>query len=217
MLLLPQDLPHEQSAYIPQIRFSAEMDASLHKRFNQLLNDRVSKLASHGPSMPSLQYKHHRVIDESYSMPGAGRKRVRITKDGTSNSVIAAITKEKLADLHIYAPYSPLDCRISVSVETPLDSPPSNLPHPPQSFRYKDRLSYTFNGEFVLDLSQVKSGNSSTPSSSINVSNELELEILDPSGPLREEWQKCMRKEPNHYIDIVKRFVDNIKVILNKA
>ena len=181
------------------IRFESDMSLDMHKRFNQLLNDRVT--ATKG----GVKYKHTRELDESYySVELEGR--IRVSKDVATGNVLRVVAKRKVADLHIYIPYSALDCRISINVEQQVDPPAAN--DRLLSTRNKDRLSY-LQEELQFDLTQVKTNDD-------RVSHELELEIAN-LDKLRAERAKITRGEPNKYVDLVSKFVNNIRSVAAKV
>jgi len=93
--------------------------------------------------------------------------KVRVSHDQKNGEVIAKIIKARIADLDIYNPASPLDCRISINFEMRYDGDIEELKAVGMDSRApdrnKDRLSYT-QSHYQIDLTQV------TQTTSINVS-----------------------------------------------
>jgi polynucleotide 5'-triphosphatase len=86
---------------------------------------------------------------------------VRVTTDQKTGQILARIIKTRIADLDIYCPQMPLDCRISINFEMKfegdIDEVIRNAPvGEKRPERQKDRLSYT-QGLYQVDLTQVTS------------------------------------------------------------
>jgi polynucleotide 5'-triphosphatase len=124
-----------------------------------------------------IDYLHRRETDKFYelptshhaSLPPAVRERlntrhpvkVRVTyaqDPKEPKTILAKIIKARIADIDIYNPQSPLDCRISINFEMRYDgdveelkaiSIDSRIPD-----RNKDRLSYK-QSHYQVDLTQV--------------------------------------------------------------
>jgi hypothetical protein len=162
----------------PWFRFESNMTLEQHRAFNALLNKRVTETP---PGAMKMAYKHTREIDELYAV-AAGRK-VRVTRDKTTQEVrrplerrlnliqvLAVIEKKKIANLHLFMPTMPFDCRISVNQEIAAVEP-VNLE--PFQVRSKDRLSYKHD-VFQYDLTQVRTTTTTTQG---EISHELEMEV----------------------------------------
>lgn len=102
-------------------------------------------------------------------LPGCVRSRlgsrvrnvkVRVTYDQKTGQVLNKIVKARVADIDIYMPMGPMDCRLSINLEMDWDGPVEELeqlgPSPSDKMpdRQKDRLSYT-QGHYQVDLTQV--------------------------------------------------------------
>jgi polynucleotide 5'-triphosphatase len=84
---------------------------------------------------------------------------VRVTTDQKSGQNLARIIKARIADLDIYCPNLPLDCRISINFEMKFEGDMDEVIRSAGSGekrpeRQKDRLSYT-QGHYQVDLTQV--------------------------------------------------------------
>jgi hypothetical protein len=154
-----------------------------HKGLNEFLNSLVVETDPRNPNRtgPRVQinYRHRYEVDKYYEMPASMQGRlplfmqalipqkrhtfkVRVTHDQRSGDILAKIVKARVADLDLYMPSCPLDCRLSVNIEMPWEDDPSEFAHmagrtgqglhPPD--RVKDRLSYA-QGPYQVDLTQV--------------------------------------------------------------
>lgn len=208
-------------------QFKSMMTMAQHRRLNEYLNHTVreAKLPGRSP----MTYKHTRETDKFYDLPsqmlatltpevraaheGKGKSaRVRVTRDNETNAVTATIIKLRMADLEVHCPSDEFDVRISVSLETvwphPVENLQEHLDHGVSQSRGKDRLSYTHQG-FQVDLTQV------TPiSSSKEKVHELEIEL--EADRIKEEATKIGKGIANDYEELVKCFLNNIRVV-NRA
>lgn len=146
---------------------------------------------NHNQRVP-IKYHHRYEVDKYYEMPASMQGRlppfmqalipqkrhtfkVRVTYDRKTGDIIGKIVKVRVADLDLYMPSCPLDCRISVNIEMPWDEDPSEfafmagrtgqggfLPD-----RVKDRLSYT-QGPYQIDLTQVTQEGGASNVSTVN-------------------------------------------------
>lgn len=126
------------------------------------------------PRVP-IMYTHRRETDKFFELSPSLRARlpacvqhripskhsvkVRVTYDQNTGDVIAKIVKVRVADLDIYMPSHPFDCRISVNLEMDWDGTVEELEreaiaHEASPDRRKDRLSYS-QGHYQIDLTQV--------------------------------------------------------------
>jgi polynucleotide 5'-triphosphatase len=118
-------------------------------------------------------YLHRRERDRFYelppsehsSLPASIRKelhprhtvKVRVTHDQKTGQLLAKIIKARVADMDLYNPRFPLDCRISVNLEMRYDGDVEALiagATTRMPDRNKDRLSYT-QSHYQIDLTQV--------------------------------------------------------------
>jgi hypothetical protein len=157
-----------------------------HRHFNELLNGMVKDAHANNPANAenprvSIHYQHLREVDRFYELPPQSLEqylppcilnrvrfnpKVRVTYDEKTNQQVAKIVKVRVADINIYFPTCPLDCRISVNLEMDWDgsleelerlSPANN--RDPTRDRRKDRLSYR-QSHYRVDLTQVTQGGS---------------------------------------------------------
>lgn len=81
-----------------------------------------------------------------------------MTHDQKTGQLLAKIIKTRVADLDLYNPRFPLDCRISVNLEMRYDGDMESLIATADTSRMpdrkKDRLSYT-QSHYQIDLTQV--------------------------------------------------------------
>ena len=123
-----------------------------------------------------IVYVHRRENDKFYELPpsmhhllpSAVRQqqnprhaaRVRVTYDQKTNEIKAKIIKVRIADLNVFMPRQPLDCRISINLEwsfddeIDIDEIIAQSTGDREADRNKDRLSYT-QGHYQVDLTQV--------------------------------------------------------------
>lgn len=149
-----------------------------HRVLNDFLNVQVKQAHPQNPgrskSRVPIAYLHRRENDKFYalprdifnSLPPAVRQqhnpnhtsKIRVTYDQRTNQILAKIIKVRIADLNIFLPRCPLDCRISINFELNYDGniddiiAESTLDR--SNDRSKDRLSYT-HGNYQVDLTQV--------------------------------------------------------------
>lgn len=159
-----------------RLAFRSDMTLAQHKAFNEYLNDCVNVTHRAKGARVPIEYRHRRETDKFYELPDPLRKqlpaciqsliparhsaKVRVSYDQKTNRVIAMIIKARIADLHLYFPTFPLDCRISVNLEMPWDGNLEQLEKhaagkDQQPDRKKDRLSYT-QSVYQIDLTQVR-------------------------------------------------------------
>ncbi|KAL1914671.1 uncharacterized protein VTP21DRAFT_8082 [Calcarisporiella thermophila] len=191
------------------LRFESNMSLDQHRNFNQILNKRVLETQSSEYRGAKVQYKHTRERDRYFEQNG---KKVRVTTDQKSGELVAVVEKVRLANLNVYSPGTQLDFRISVNLEIPREVPHGNCTYE----RNKDRLSYRHQ-IWQFDLTQVKIGeqraNSSVPP---ELMHELEVEFADP-GVLLRERKRLDAKEPNEFLEIVRVFLNNIRMLAKYA
>ncbi|KAI5255831.1 mRNA triphosphatase CET1 [Aureobasidium subglaciale] len=215
-----------------RLRFESHMTEAHHKRLNEFLNLAVQESAAN-PSRHRLDYKHRYEIDSFAQLSPAGfdamppstlnyldQARQRSTRLRTSinerapagtDPVIARIVKIRLADLDIFCPGSPFDCRISINIEVDMHRPDID----PKSIveggemkngeRKKDRLSYT-HSVYSVDLTQVKSADGRKV-------HELEIEV--DAIKLREQAEREAAGQPSGFGDMVQGLVNNMFTLMS--
>lgn len=222
-----------------------------HQKLNDFLNAKVQETfprdtAATKKRVP-VNHIHLREVDSFYELPQSMHGiippalreqlnprhgvKVRVTHNQKKDAedivkVKAKIIKARIADLDIYNPQTPLDCRISINFEMKFDGDVSELGPRSGPDRKKDRLSYT-QSLYQIDLTQV------TQLATVNVSaispayekmltflkganqntKEHELEIELQTSAVREQGQRAMRSEPNEYIPLIEGFIDNMRVL----
>ncbi|EPE33996.1 CYTH-like phosphatase [Glarea lozoyensis ATCC 20868] len=214
----------------PNIAFKSSMTLPQHSGLNRFLNVQVE--ATH-PSKPKnrprvpINYLHRRETDRFYTLPASMHsilpaavreqiKRdvsVRVTTDQKTGQIIARIIKTRIADLDIYCPQLPLDCRISINFEMKFDgdideiirNAPAGEKRPE---RQKDRLSYT-QGLYQFDLTQVTS-EITAPNGTIRIEREHELEIEVSTAAIRQQGQRAANGEPHEYPSLVEGLLNNV-------
>ncbi|KAH0163861.1 mRNA triphosphatase CET1, partial [Aureobasidium melanogenum] len=212
-----------------RLRFESHMTEAHHKRLNEFLNQAVQESAAL-PGRHRLDYKHRYEIDSFAQLSAAGfdalpqsalnyldqarqpRLRTSINERAPAGTdpVIARIVKIRLADLDIFVPGSPFDCRISINIEVDMHRPgidPTAIVEGGDTKigeRKKDRLSYT-HSVYSVDLTQVKSADG-------RKIHELEIEV--DAIKLREQAEREAAGQPSGYGDIVQGLVNNIFTLM---
>lgn len=211
-------------------QFKSSMGPKQHRRLNEYLNSAVQQANMQGRA--PMSYRHTIETDRFYDLPsdmlarssltqvvkdahieGGHSATVRVTTDNKTNLVTAAIVKLRRADLEIICPSDAFDIRISVSLETgwphPIEGLKQLLPGDKKKPRSKDRVSYTHQG-FQVDLTQV----TIDPGPKETKTHELEIEL--PTNQLREEADKIEKGIVNAYEELVRCFLNNLRVV-NRA
>jgi len=190
-----------------------------HKHFNQLLN----KLVTEPPPPPSpktkiskIKYEHLTVVDEFYTADSrgrqmTGREKIRVTRDEKTKQVVECVHKVRLGDLNIYSPKWRADWRVSVNLELPENVPAGS----PDSFRRKDRLSYTHESTRI-DLTQVNMHTS--PNNPPVLLHELELEMTPSDMVLNLAMERGQNYESKlNFDEAVRVFVNNAHILVRNA
>jgi hypothetical protein len=213
-------------------RFESSMKTDQHARLNKYLN--MVTQQSQRPGRRPIKYTHTRETDFFYDIPQAamhlidpavqewqarlgrrGAPRLRVTRDNSTDKIMAVIIKTRIADLEIRCPADEFDFRVSISLETnwahPWEQFPEHLDHGVRTTRNKDRLSYQHQG-FLVDLTQV------TPFSrqGEKVEKLHELEIEMDVERLQMEGERNLQNLPNEFERLVQVFLNNVKVV-NRA
>ncbi|KAF3082711.1 mRNA-capping enzyme subunit beta [Orbilia oligospora] len=177
------------------------------------------------PRIP-LTYKHLRERDSFYELTDevkeqlpmcvrrvpAHRSRVklRVTHDQKTGRVLNKIVKARIADLNIFSPRTAFDWRISVNMEMPWKGDVDRLVPQGGGERNKDRLSYQHLC-FSVDLTQVTAAAGGGPPQGPKKEHELEIEI--DARRVREQGRLIVERKPNGFQDLVRGFVDNVRVL----
>lgn len=197
-----------------------------------------------------IDYLHRRETDKFYelppshlaSLPPAVREqlnprhpvKVRVTyaqEPKDQKTILAKIIKARIADINIYNPRFPLDCRISINFELRYEGDVEELKAISLDNRIpdrsKDRLSYT-QSHYQIDLTQVTQlasvnvslshptipefvANDMQGANQVNKEHELEIEIA--TAAIREQGRRAAAGEPNEYVSLVEGFLDNMRVL----
>ncbi|KAJ1324519.1 polynucleotide 5'-triphosphatase [Microdochium nivale] len=226
-----------------RVAFRSSMTDQQHQDLNQYLNMQTQASQMHkAPKTNSrleINYKHRREKDRFYELPNQmfarlplcvsgllnnrGPLKARVTYDQNTGEVLAKIIKARVADLHIYMPHLPLDCRISINLEWEWDGPveeitQNQIPNKERlPDRNKDRLSYT-HGFYQVDLTQVTQ--QELPGSLVvtkptNKEHELEVE-LDAKAVL-EHCNRARQGLPHKFPELVEGLLDNIRVLARRC
>ncbi|KAL9067408.1 MAG: hypothetical protein Q9161_006917 [Pseudevernia consocians] len=221
-----------------RIAFKSSMTEVQHKALNQFLNEAVRQSQIRAPASSTrkpripMDYKHTKETDTFYELTQAGalalpqsiasglsinprhanKSKVRITTDQKTGRVLAKIIKARVADIDIYSPRTVFDWRISVNVEMDYKGEMTDLVEPQtrdgkQADRNKDRMSYKHLA-YQIDLTQV------TPAEATSkTEKEHELEIEVSSEEVRRQGQLLMSGQVSQYEDLIRGFVDNVRVL----
>lgn len=213
-----------------------------HKNINNFLNKvfESSKL----PNRIPLDYVHLRERDSFYELPAdkyhilppsiretlnpRHKTRVRVTTDQKTGKVIKKIIKARIADLNVYSPMFAFDWRVSVNMEMPYTGDYENL-YPlgggtgtGDGDRNKDRLSFRHMNLYQIDLTLVTDVSTAHPFPLMHANEgqkngtkkEHELEVEVEGEEIRKHGLLAKDKKPNSYEQLVKGFVDNVRVLV---
>ncbi|KDB26072.1 hypothetical protein H109_02079 [Trichophyton interdigitale MR816] len=207
-----------------RLAFESSMSQAQHRAMNNFLNEAVKTSVSQGTARIPLAYAHKRERDTFYEISANDlppivqhhlhprhKPKVRVTTDVRTGAVIARIVKCRIADLDVYSPRTCLDWRISVNLEMNYDGDLSKLQQTSDwkrsGDRNKDRMSYRHLA-YQIDLTQV----GTTDSTPADFEHELEIEIS--SAEIRRQGDLALSGDMNNqYEDLIKGFVDNIRVL----
>ncbi|PIG81680.1 mRNA capping nucleoside-triphosphatase [Aspergillus arachidicola] len=207
--------------------FESTMTIAQHRAMNNFLNEAVKmSMPQANPGRIPLSYTHKKERDTFYEispseLPPVIRQnlnprhkpKVRVTLDQRTGEVLAKIVKCRIADLDVYSPRTCVDWRISVNLEMNYEGDVSHLTvvDPGRGRggeRNKDRMSYRHLA-YQIDLTQV--AKSESPSKG-EFEHELEVEIS--AAEIRRQGQLAIAGDPkNQYEELVKGFVDNIRIL----
>ncbi|KAJ5610579.1 hypothetical protein N7510_007298 [Penicillium lagena] len=213
----------------PMLRTSFESNMSIeqHRAMNNFLNDAVKESLPHtNPNRIPLSYAHKKERDTFYEVSAADlppvirhnlnprhKPRVRVTTDQRTGEVLAKIIKCRVADFDVYSPSTHVDWRVSVNLEMEYEGDIHSLTVADaakggRGERNKDRMSYRHLA-YQVDLTQVARAEPPTKNDF-----EHELEIEASAAEIRRQGNLAMEGNPkNQYEELVKGFVDNIRVL----
>ncbi|KAF3387737.1 mRNA-capping enzyme subunit beta [Penicillium rolfsii] len=206
--------------------FESSMSVEQHRAMNNFLNEQVKASMAKDSSRISISYAFFFLFYIFYEvspqeLPPVIRQnlnprhkpKVRVTTDAKTGEVLAKIVKCRVADIDVYSPRTHVDWRVSVNLEMEYDGDITNLPMVDASKggrgeRNKDRMSYRHLA-YQIDLTQVATVEAPTKN---DFEHELEVEVS--AAEIRRQGNLAMSGDPsNQYEDLVKGFVDNIRIL----
>jgi len=222
-----------------------------HAKLNNFLNLQVQQTHPGNPTSKKrvpIDYLHRFETDKFYHLPHSMVShlpavvreylkphqpvKVRVTRDQKTNNILAKIIKARIANMSIYNPQAPLDCRISVNFEMRFDGdiealvPSSDAPD-----RHKDRMSYT-QGPYQIDLTQVTQVIAATVRIDPHIfitalttyqqggnrtNKEHELEIEVSTAAISEQGRRAANGEPHEYTSLVEGLLNNVLLLAREA
>ncbi|KGO76444.1 hypothetical protein PITC_073260 [Penicillium italicum] len=227
--ILTESVLNRENARI-RTSFESNMTVEQHRAMNNFLNEAVKA------SMPKpkstripLAYVHKKERDTFYEIQAADlppvirqnlnprhKPKVRVTTDERTGEILAKIVKCRVADMDVCSPRTTVDWRVSVNLEMEYTGDVSNLPMIDTAVvkggrgdRIKDRMSYR-HLVYQVDLTQVAKSDQQPGKNEF----EHELEVEVSAEDIRRQGQLAMSGDPkNQYEDLVKGFVDNIRLL----
>ena len=225
----------------PNIRtkFQSSMTERQHKFLNDFLNKallasqppRAGASLPAGPPRKRIDYVHTRERDTFYELnqaaalqlPSAIRNlttgtrghlkpRLRVTTEAKTGRELAKIVKARFKDIEVFSPKTPFDWRVSINVEMQFQGDTTAIGAERvhgEKERNKDRVSYRHQDLFQVDLTQVTVPETGAEGDK----KEHELEVEVSSAEIRKQGQMAMGGEGNRYEEVVKAFVDNVRVL----
>ncbi|KAJ5389651.1 uncharacterized protein N7496_000719 [Penicillium cataractarum] len=206
--------------------FESNMTVEQHRAMNNFLNEQVKASMANESSRIPISYAHKKERDTFYEispqeLPPVIRQnlnprhkpKVRVTTDAKTGEIIAKIVKCRVADIDVYSPRTNVDWRVSVNLEMEYDGDVTHLPMVDASKggrgeRNKDRMSYRHLA-YQIDLTQVATVEAPTKN---DFDHELEVEVS--ADEIRRQGLLAVAGDPsNQYEELVKGFVDNIRVL----
>ena len=220
--------------------FESTMTELQHRHLNNFLNESTrqslakasaDRAQSLSKVRDSIVYKHTREVDTFRGLTEAGIRKlpdfmrdhrkppkVRITRqqDKGDDKILAMIVKSRVADLDIFCPELPVDCRISINYEMAYDGSMDDLLTPEndpseRASRQKDRMSYKHQA-CQIDLTQVTLG-PTRPGSSHQTQKEHELEIELAVDTAQQQAKLLLAGKPNSYHSLIGSFCNNIRTL----
>ncbi|KAJ5964316.1 uncharacterized protein N7479_004192 [Penicillium vulpinum] len=227
--ILTESVLNRENARV-RTSFESSMTVEQHRAMNNFLNEAVKA------SMPQpkstripLAYVHKKERDTFYEIQTSDlpevihkilkprhKPKVRVTTDERTGEILAKIVKCRVADMDVCSPQTNVDWRVSVNLEMEYTGDLSNLPvidtavtKGARGDRIKDRMSYRHLA-YQVDLTQVAKSDQQPGKNEF----EHELEIEVSAEEIRRQGQLAMSGDPkNQYEDLVKGFVDNIRLL----
>ncbi|KAF2651643.1 mRNA triphosphatase CET1 [Lophiostoma macrostomum CBS 122681] len=214
-----------RSSVAESTKFESTMSLQQHQKMNRFLNEHTSK--SQKLDANRIVHKHTKEIDAFYELDQHGfktlapaiqniihqsrsKQRIRVTRMQDSGQIVAKIIKQRVANLEISSPQTEWDYRIGVNLEIQYPGPVETLPpvvehgQTPESMRrIKDRVSYSFNKAYQVDLTQVSQGP--------NKNHELELEV--DAGMLLQAADNIKQGRPSDFESLVTGMMNNLRVL----
>ena len=196
--------------------------------------DTFYEISQHG----ALQLPRSVASGLSLNPNARNRSKVRITTDEKTGEELAKIIKTRMADIDVYSPRTLFDWRISVNIEMDFNVDMRDLvaveKRDGKADRRKDRVSYK-HLKYQIDLTQVTPTEVSFPFTLFPLSQQVtslqreiliqatqpatkptkehELEIEVSSEEVRKQGRLVMNNQPNGYEDLIKGFVDNVRLL----
>ncbi|KAJ5459453.1 hypothetical protein N7530_011397 [Penicillium desertorum] len=227
--ILTESILNRENARI-RTSFESKMTVEQHRAMNNFLNDAVkASMPQPNSTRIPLAYVHKKERDTFYEIQAADlppvirqnlnprhKPKVRVTTDERTGEILAKIVKCRIADVDVCSPRTTVDWRVSVNLEMEYTGDVSNLPVVDAAVskggrgdRIKDRMSYRHLA-YQVDLTQVAKSDQQPGKNEF----EHELEVEVSAEEIRRQGQLAMSGDPkNQYEDLVKGFVDNIRLL----
>lgn len=203
---------------------------------NALVNSQTAKPSQTdaGPQPTQripISYRHTHETDTFYELSQKGvlalpptitshfnphhksKTHVRITHDQKTGKELARIIKARVADIDVHSPRTLFDYRISVNIEMKFEGTSEDLADPDRqktrkADRNKDRMSYTHQA-YQIDLTQVTPADGQPR----GPEKDHELEIEVSSAEIRRQGQLARDGQENRYEEVIRGFLDNVRVL----
>ncbi|KAJ5509420.1 hypothetical protein N7527_011563 [Penicillium freii] len=227
--ILTESVLNRENARI-RTSFESKMTVEQHRAMNNFLNEAVkASMPQANSTRIPLAYVHKKERDTFYEIQASDlppvirqnlnprhKPKVRVTTDERTGEILAKIVKCRVADVDVCSPRTTVDWRVSVNLEMEYTGDVSNLPvidaaviKGGRGDRIKDRMSYRHLA-YQVDLTQVAKSDQQPGKNEFD--HELEVEVS--AEEIRRQGQLAMSGDPkNQYEDLVKGFVDNIRVL----
>ncbi|CAG8909432.1 unnamed protein product [Penicillium egyptiacum] len=227
--ILTESVLNRENARI-RTSFESKMTVEQHRAMNNFLNEAVkASMPQPNSTRIPLAYVHKKERDTFYEIQASDlppvirqnlnprhKPKVRVTTDERTGEILAKIVKCRVADVDVCSPRTTVDWRVSVNLEMEYTGDVSNLPVVDAAVtkggrgdRIKDRMSYRHLA-YQVDLTQVAKSDQQPGKNEF----EHELEVEVSAEEIRRQGQLAMSGDPkNQYEDLVKGFVDNIRLL----
>ncbi|KAJ5757974.1 uncharacterized protein N7511_006668 [Penicillium nucicola] len=223
--ILTESVINRESARF-RTSFESTMTVEQHRAMNNFLNETVkASMPQQNPTRIPLSYAHKKERDTFYEVQASDlppvirqnlnprhKPKVRVTTDQRTGEVLAKIVKCRVADIDVCSPRTTVDWRVSVNLEMEYPGDVSTLTMVDvagRGERNKDRMSYSHLA-YQVDLTQVAKSEQQPDKNEF----EHELEVEVSAAEIRRQGQLAMAGDPkNQYEDLVKGFVDNIRLL----